>query len=390
MGLLKWLKGKLGSETVPISGEEMSELSDEYMNLYGDVYFRELAFWSAVNMVANAISKCEFKTYANGEETKGPEYYLWNVRPNRNQSSSTFLHKLIATLYQNNEVLVVQQNQQLLVADNFSHIEYALFDDVFSNVSVGDFTFSKSFKQSDVLYWKLNAKNMRKVTAALYTSYSKLLNYTIKAYQKSRGTKGIFSYETLPVAGSNDEKAFKDLIDNKFKSFMSAGDAILPLGRGQKYDDIGSKTYSSESTRDIRAMIDDISDFTAKAFGIPPPLLRGDVQGVSDALDNFLTFCIDPLADMLQEEIVGKRYAPEEYANGNYLKIDTKAIKHIDLLSVSTSIDKLISSGAYSINDIRKVCNDEPIESDWANQHIITKNYSTVDELLQEINDGSE
>ena len=41
-----------------------------------EIYVRELAFQAAKNMVANAISKCEFKTYAGGEEVKGEEYYL--------------------------------------------------------------------------------------------------------------------------------------------------------------------------------------------------------------------------------------------------------------------------------------------------------------------------
>jgi phage portal protein BeeE len=49
-----------------------------------------MAFWSAVNIVANAVSKCEFKTFLNGKEDKGKEYYLWNIEPNKNQNSSDF------------------------------------------------------------------------------------------------------------------------------------------------------------------------------------------------------------------------------------------------------------------------------------------------------------
>lgn len=364
---------------MPVSGEGLAEDIDEYYQAYADVYYRELAFWSTVNVIANAVSKCEFKTYSGGAEKKGPEYYLWNVSPNLNQNSSGFIHKWIAQLYRHNECLIIEQNGQLLVADSFIRTSYALYDDIFTNVTVGDFSFSRSFNQSEVLYWQLSEKDMRKVTAALYASYSKLLAYSMKAYQKSRGTKGVFSYETLPVAGSDQRVAFDDLINNKFKTFMSTGDAILPLGAGQSYTDIGSKTYSSESTRDIRAMVDDISDFTAKAFGVPPALLHGDVQGVNEVTDQLLTFCVDPLTDMLQEEINRKRYGQAEFLRGNYLQIDTKAIKHIDLLSVATSIDKLISSGAYSINDIRKICNDEPLPDDFANKHFMTKNYTAAD-----------
>jgi HK97 family phage portal protein len=384
---IRWLKVKLGgAPAVPLGG--LGELTAEYAELIGDIYIREMAFWSAVNLVANAVSKCEFKTFLNGKETKGREYYLWNVEPNKNQNSSVFLHKLIAQLYRKNECLVIEQNGQLLVADDFVRTPYALYDDVFTQVTVGDFTFQRSFVQSDVLYFKLSECDMRRVTAGLYESYSKLIAYSMKAYQRSRGTKGVFKYDTLPIAGSDERKAFDALINEKISKWLTSDNAALPLGRGQEWKELTQKTYSSESTRDIRAQIDDVSDFTAKAFGIPPALLRGDVQGTKDALDNFLTFCVDPLVDMLQEEINRKRNGYTGFSQGTYLQIDTKAIKHVDLLSVSTAIDKLIASGAFCINDIRKLVGEEPINEDWANQHFMTKNYSTVADLLAALGGG--
>jgi HK97 family phage portal protein len=363
--------------------------TDEEIESYcSEIYIREMAFWNAVNIIANAVSKCEFKTYTRGKETKGPEYYLWNIEPNQNQNSSGFIHKLIAELYRNNECLVIEQSGKLLVADSFTRTPYALYPDTFTDVTIGDFTFNKIFTQSDVLYFQLSERNMREVINAMYESYARLITYSMKAYQKSRGTKGTFNYETLPVAGTDERKFFDELITKKFKTFMNSGDAIIPLGKGQSYTDIGSKTYSSESTRDIRAMIDDVSDFTAKGFNMPPALLRGDIQGTSDAVDQFLTFCIDPLADMIQEEINRKRIGQVEFSKGTKIVIDTKTIKHIDLFSISTAIDKLIGSGAFCINDIRKATGDEVIDEDWAWQHFITKNYSSIEDLLKLITEG--
>ena len=37
----------------------------------------------------------------------------------------------------------------------------------------------------------------------------------------------------------------------------------------------------------------------------------------------------------------------EGFSKGTYLKIDTKCIKHVDLLSVANAIDKLIASGCF-------------------------------------------
>ena len=151
---------------------------------------------------------------------------------------------------------------------------------------------------------------------------------------------------------------------------------------------MGSKTYSSEGTRDIRAMVDDISDFTAKAFGIHPALSRGDVQSVSDALDYTLTFCIDPLVDNLAEEINRKRNGYKAFSDGTYLEIDTKSIMHVDILSVSAAIDKLIGSGAFCINDIRRLVGQPEIDEDFARKHFITKNYADIEEFIKSLEGG--
>lgn len=387
MSFINWLKEKLGKEAVPLSGDkEFKEYVEDYASLVGDIYAREMAFWSATNLIANAISKCEFKTYLKGEEVKNQEYYLWNIEPNKNQNSSAFLHKLIAQLYRHNECLVIEQNGQLLVADSFNKTEYALYEDVFNQVTVKDFTFNKSFSQSEVLYFQLSEINMRKVINGLYDSYSKLLAYTMNSYKKSRGTKGVFKYETLPVAGTEERKFFDALINEKISKWLKSDDAALPLGKGQDWKELDKKTYANDNTRDIKAMIDDIYDFTARGYGIPPVLLKGDMANIGDnVINTLLTFAIDPLIDMLQEEINRKRSGYSGYSQGTYLEIDTKSIKHIDLLSVATAIDKLIASGAFCINDIRKLVGEPEIDKPWANQHYITKNYSSVEDLLNSL-----
>jgi len=382
LSFLTWLKGVFGSDPIPLTGNDLSIYADEYAATIGDIYIREMAFWSAVNLIANAVSKCEFKTYEKNKEVKKREYYLWNFEPNRNQNSSAFMQKWIAQLCRNNEALIIEQNGQLLVADNFTRTPYALFDDVFTQVTVGDFVFNRSFTQSEVMYFNFAFCDMRKVTNGLYESYSRLITYSMNAYQRSRGTKGIFKYETIPVSGTADRAAFDSLVNEKISKWLSGDNAALPLGRGQEWKELTQKTYSSESTRDIRAMIDDVSDFTAKAFGIPPALLRGDVQGVSDALDNFLTFCIDPLVDKLSEEINRKRNGYVGISSGTYLKIDTRCIKHIDLLSVSGAIDKLISSGAFCVNDIRELVGEQVIDEPFAWAHFVTKNYEPMSDSL--------
>lgn len=378
MGILEWIRSFRKDGTISL--ESMPD--DELNSIIAEIHIRELAFFSCVNMIGNAISKCEIKTFVNNVETKGPEWYLWNVSPNKNQNSSSFMHKLIYQLYKNNDCLVVEEAGQLLVADYFNMTEYALYDNVFDGVTVGDFTFAKRFNMSEVMYFKLSEKNMRSVINGIYESYGKLITYGMKSYQKSRGNRGVLDYETIGQGDENAKKNFDDLMNNRFKKYFTAENAVLPLPKGYKYTESTSKTYSSEGTRDIRAMADDIRDFTAEGLNIPPALARGDIAGIADAMTSFLTFCIDPLTDNISEEANRKRSGLSGMTKGHYIKIDTRAILHVDVLSLSTAIDKLIGSGAYSINEIRKLTGDEPIDEPWANQHFITKNYSTVEEAL--------
>src|SRR5699024_8447667 len=109
---------------------------------------------------------------------------------------------------------------------------------------------------------------------------------------------------------------------------------------------------ASRTTRDIRSLADDIFDFTSRAFQIPPVLLFGDVAGTQDAMTRWLTTCIDPLCDQLQEEINRKRYGKEAYLRGDYLQIDTSTIIHFDMFQNAGNVEKLIGSGAFSINDV--------------------------------------
>ena len=374
--LKRWFARRLDGEQSQVAAQTITE--EDWLDFSADLSLRELAFWSCVNLIGNALSKCEFRTFVEGQEVKGAEYYLWNLSPNLNQSSSGFLHKLVAQLYGHGEALVIEQGGQLLVADHFSVEEYALYDNRFSQVAVGDFTFSRSFSQSEVLYFRLAEKNMRLLANSLYGAYQKLIAYGMKSYLKSRGTKGTLTVDALAAGDQKLTEKFEELKNQNFKTFAEAENAILPLYRGFTYTDLGSKTYSNEGTRDIRAMMNDVSDFTAKAFGIPPALLSGEVAGTGEALDQFLTFCVDPLTDMLAEEINRKRYGQQAFCAGSYVQIDTKCLKHVDLLGVSASIDKLIASGAFCVNDIRKVCGEAPLDEPWANQHFMTKNYENL------------
>lgn len=386
MGLKAWIEKwrKAPAKQVTIQ-EIMSDPSVQGAMM--DVYLRELAFWTCVNKIANAISKCEIKTYKNGKEVKEREYYLWNMEPNQNQNATAFFTKLIGQLYRNNEALVVEVNQRLYVADSYGKEIYALKDYVFTGITIDDYQLSESKRMSEVLFFELNSRDMRFLMNGMYESYTQLLTYAQNAYRKSRGHKGILNIEGIAQEQDNFDETFDELMTKHFKTFFEKDNAVLPLFEGYTYTDISqnAKTYSTESTRDIKALVDDIFEFTARAFSFPPSLAKGDVQDTSKAVDELLTFVVDPLAKMIQQEINRKRSGYTGWKKGTYIRIDTLAVKHIDIFDIATPVDKLISSGAFTINDILEVIGKPRIEEEWADQHFMTKNYSIVQSILDEL-----
>lgn len=391
MGKIKdWVIQWLGvGGTKKVSIEEIMADKSVQDSIY-EIYLRELAFWTCINKISGAIVKCEFQTFANHKEVQGDEYYLWNYEPNPNQNAATMLFKLIGTLFKNNEALIVEVGRRIYVADSFQKEVFALKEYTFSNVEIDGYTLSDTFTMSDVMYFQLNSTDMRRLVNGMYEAYSKLLTHAQNAYRRSRGRKGILNISAIAEQSETFDTDFDELMTQHFKNFFEKENAVLPLFDGYEYTDISQnvKTYSSESTRDIKALADDIYDFTARAFSFPPSLAKGDVQDTAKAVDELLTFVIDPLVEILQTEINRKRYGADGFKKGNYIKINTLAVKHIDIFDIATPIEKLISSGVFTINDILKVLKMPAISEEWANQHFITKNYATIQDLLESLKGG--
>nr|DAZ08773.1 MAG TPA: portal protein [Caudoviricetes sp.] len=381
----KLLKKRERPETERIASVEITD--QQVQEAVTEVCLRELAFWTCVGKIANALTKCEFRTFCEGEEVFGDEYYLWNYEPNRNQNKAEFLSKAMEKLFRNNELLIVESyDGQLFVADSFTETKNTLYGNTYQDVQVDDYQFSRKFKSDEVLHWKLNNKDVNSIIKNLYSSYNKMIEYSMKSYLKSRGSRGTLEISGLAQADKNFSEKLQTLMNDYFKKFFDSNNAVLPLYEGYKYTDLGSKTYSEGTSRDIKNQYDDIFDFTARGFSMPPSLAKGDVQDTSKAVDEMLTFCLDPLAQMLQQEINRKRTGKEEWKKGTCLQVNTTKVKHMDMFDIATPADKLISSGLYTVNMLLRAIGEPQVGEEWADTHMMTKNYAGIEEILREMN----
>jgi HK97 family phage portal protein len=387
MGFVNWIRSFFKDDGI-------WKLKDELFLLTLEYHYKKLAIDTCISMIANTLSQCEFKTFENGKEKRGENYYLFNVEPNQNQNASEFMQSLVSKLIHNNEVLVIMQDDKFYVADSFDLTEYALVENIYKNVTVKTLKFDKTFKESEVLHLKLNDSNIKKVIDNLYESYGKLISSAMNIYKRSNTKRVVLEGDFLRPQTDEEQKAINDLFDSQFKTWFEAdgAGAVFQLQSGYTLRDIsaeGKSGNTGQSSRDIRALVDDVFDFVAMGFLMPRSLIKGDLADVEKVTDNYLMFRINPLAELISDEFNRKIYKKQNYLKRNYMKIDTSMIKILSVVDLATAADKFFAIGVNNINDNLRMLGRETLSEDWAEQRFVTKNYQTI-ESVEETEKGGE
>ena len=379
MNLKKWFSGLFSSNGT-------LELDIAIENLASEVYLKELAVQTCVNLITNTISKGEFITYEKGEQVHKDNYYLFNVEPNQNKTASKFWRDVIHKLVHENECLVVQIDNRLYVADSFSTKEFAFKENVYSNVVVSTFGMNGSFLESEVLHFELHNGRIKDIVDGLYASYSKLISSRMNSYKRNNSRRGKLIISTAYPTTEKAQSDLQKLLSERFKRFFNAeGDAVIPIANGLDYEELTSNYGSKDgnSSRDIKALIDDVFTFVAIGFQIPPQLLLGNVADTEKAVNNFLTFCVNPLAELISDEINRKMYKKKNYLEKTYMKLDTSRIRAVDIKDIANAFDVLIRIGAYSIDDCLLMLGMETLNTQWSKARWMTKNYAPITEAIK-------
>ena len=391
---IKFLKWLIGKKEQP-DGNTAAIDCAEFFEAAQDFYIRDLCFQSCVDMIANAVGRCEFRTYKNNREVQDYEYYMLNIEPNINQNSTAFWHKVVAKLYTENEALILSTKTRdgrdcLVCADSWAQgPEYPIKQNEYTTVQVGDFTYNKTFRERDVIHLKLNDVDIRPALNGLYQSYVNLLEAAKNHYTVANGTHLKVHVDQISQDQKNWEDEFKKMLERSVVPFLKSSIGVLPEYNGYDYSVLGlSGSGSGASSDEIRKLTEDIFGMTARAFLIPVVLNNGNVEGTADANKRFLTYVIDPLCDQIQEELNRKRYGYESWRSGSYVRVDSSSIIHFDVFENASNIEKIVGSGVFSLNDVLRAANQPTIPEDWANRHYMTLNISEMGEQTRQLEGG--
>ncbi len=351
--------------------------------LTAEIWYKELALHSAMNLIANTLVRGEFKTYDKGKEIKGDDYYLFNIEPNPNKNANKFWRDVIYKLVYENECLVIQNNGRFYVADSFAVGKFAFKDYVFGNIVVDGLQLKESKISPEVFHFELHNGRLKTIIDGLYASYGKLIAASQDHYKRNNARRGKLIVPTNYPQTEDAQSDLQDLLKRRFKRFFEAeGGAVIPLTNGLEYEELESNigVKGGIEGRDIRAFVDDIFDMVAIALQIPPSLLKGNVADTEKAVNSYIAFCINPLAELITDEVNRKWYGKESYLQRSYVKLDTSKIKVVDIKDTANALDVLLRIGGYSIDDCLVTLGMEPLETEWSKARWMTKNYQRVEE----------
>ncbi len=353
-----------------------------YDNAEIEYSLKKLALYIAISYIANAITKCEFKVYKNNKEVKDETYYALNVSPNINENSSQFWNKVINYLYDKGEALIVSVNGELFCADSYSVDERPIKGNIYSGVTVNTFQFNKKFYAKDVFYLRLDLENVTKLFDDVYEKYGKMMAYALKSYTRSNSKKYKLIIKNLKAGDKKFQEEFENVIKKQLENFIKNDNAVYPQFEGYNLEEFGSNIQTKDSS-DVIALKKDTLETVANTLKIPTSMMYGNMNNVTEVVNQFLTFAVDPVTDMIEEELTRKTNTFEKWKEGNYIEVDTTCINHIDILNVAEKVDKLISSGTCDIDEAREKVGMNPLNTEFSKTHWITKNYSTSEEALK-------
>ena len=348
-------------------------------------YIKKWALDTCINHIARTISQTKFEIIdSESKDTSSTTHYKLNVRPNTDESAATFWQKVIRKLIYDNEVLiVVTDSKDLIIADDFVREEYALYDDIFDHIMIGDFEYERSFRMSEVIYLEYNNESITNMLMGLFSDYGDIFGRMIKSNLMNNQIRATLAMDTNVALKSTTNEEMQKFINKAYKAFESNDIAIVPVQKGYNYTEHTNDNTSSKSQIEEMAKVpNQLLSYVASNLGIPLPLLDGSVADIEAMTENYMKFCINHFIEKIVDELNAKLFSERGYKEGKRIKAITIGAK--TPVEKAEAVDKLVASGSFTPNEVRDMFNYPHIEDEEMDKVMVTKNYIKKEDMSEE------
>ena len=269
--------------------------------------------------------------------------------------------------------------------------ERPLKNNLFKNISIENkVQFNRS--ADNVLYFKMDDVPVHNLISGAANAYAELLASAMKAYRRDKGRKYKLTMDNIKAGDKEFNEDYEGVIKDQLKEFMEHDNAVYPEFSGYSLTDLSPNNsfHANATGEDIFGLRKEIFEITAQALKIPTVMMNGNLTAIKDVMNIYLTICIDPLADMFSEELTRKTNTFETWGKGNYVKIDTSRVRHLDLLEVAPNAEKLVSCGVAMVDEVRERIGLPQYGDEFGRMRFVTKNFQKAETVLNGTDEAEE
>lgn len=382
----------------PKESDEQAQkrLQEEYEAYKNKINAELYAEFVVVEYISKMFSMSEIQFFEKEKAVKNEEYYRWNIRPNAFQTGVEFKREIASTLLLNSELLIFEDNRKnLIIADpGFEVTKKGCFPYRFSNVSREGERYFIDFNSTNSIYLTYEASEIKRKLEILLGGLQDLITEAATNYEISSTQKGILEIGALARGDTDMEQKIDKLLNTQFKNFYSSKrNAVLPLYEGMSYKDLNDNRSSTKKSEiaDIKTLTDEMISKSAIAHGVKPSVILGDKENTEIATKETINNAIKPIASLLEAGInASEIFDKSLFLNGKCSKVNLTPLRFSTVFDNAEASDKILSTGQYSIDDLRVARGDSPLNTWWSQMHFMTLNYQPIEAVAQNSGKGGE
>ena len=240
----------------------------------------------------------------------------------------------------------------------------------------------------DMLHLAMNSKD-----GIVGTSTLSLMNRTLKGAgyaekmalnlfeNNGQSPRGILTVESLLSPKQRD-----DIKSNWASNLSSNG--VCVLQGNMRYQSLSATANDQQLLESRKFHQEQICQF----MGVPPELLgMKEPKNIEELTNQFLTFTLQPIITLIEEEFTRKLFAPSE--KNFRIDLDENSMLRMSKSTQSQYFSSLLQNGCLSINEVRNELGYEAIKD--GDKHIIpftdiTMNTINNSDTQEEENEGTE
>lgn len=368
--------------------DELQSLAETITIELKKLNIAKLAVEKAESMIAKAIAKSDILIQTQSEDKRKYEYRL-NVQPNDNENGTYFWTKVVKKLLREGEVVIIRIGEKYYRAQSFQESDNVMTGRLYSNITIEaaekQYSLLKTFLSGDVIHLRYDNSKIRVLLNSVLSQYETTANSVNAMMQIANTPKfklkvpGQLNLVRRGKDGESDKKITKEEYTEELKKLLESESlAIITESNGITLEQLGMQTATK--AEELVKIKEEINNATAEAYDIPQAVFNGNITEKSDATNEFITYAVGSVAEVINDELTAKLVGAEDYAGKNErVMVWLARFKHVDVVDSANNLDKLRSNG-WNFDEIREMVGYPVLNTPFSQARALTKNYTTGEE----------